>query len=146
MATTTYPFEFFCEERWTLEEVLEMVKSLHAEAEEMGVPSPLRIAEYMSTDGIFDREIHARAALRDDVMIGGSEQSLGEIIKNVPGKDLEEKIETFTEEVLDGGGETSLESDFGAMLIRDVEVALKLAELPYVPLAHDETDFWSPQA
>jgi hypothetical protein len=149
MTTTTYPFEFFLEERMTMEQILEEVKENHQEAKEFlatyypeaALPSLLDIAEAMQ--GIYPFELNARAALRDDVVL--LTVDIGKEVRAFPGTNLNTKIVNFTDFLLDAGQTFDLDSEFGIMFVRDIETALKLAELPYVPLAPDETDFWSPQ-
>jgi hypothetical protein len=141
MAPVTYPFEFFCEERYTVTEVLELAMGGYRECDGTGKLPPSFHGILSNASSIYPSELFHRALLRDDV------EHYGHSIRDEIVSGLEsgayEDVEEMVQDAIDGGQTFDLDAGFGEEFMNDIEYALKAANLCYAQINDDEDgDTW----
>lgn len=136
---TQYPLEFFCEERVSVQELIGEILEAYTECDSSRKLPPSFHCLSSSMHHIYEYEVLQRAMIKDDVILYGSVKA---DIMNAIVAGVVEDVEGYLEYLLDNGQTFELDTYWGELFLKDVEYALKAANLCYAQVNGDDPEQW----
>jgi hypothetical protein len=135
MAPTTYPMTFFCEERYDVAGIIQIVIDAYSECDNTRkLPPTIHSIAYMA-DWIYPYELYHRAMIKDDIFLYGSLKN--DIVAALESGEAE-SVDEYVEQCKDGGQEFEMTGELALLFYNDIEYALKAANLCFVQINDED--------